>query len=168
MPDYTCLCRIGVHSVEGMNTPLPSPQRRTRTGALRVDRICSRPANAASWAQHRNWQPRLCRGCAPIPSSHSARGIIVPRGVSHLGHPLGRGHLIGLPRPSCGASPSLCGLISLLLGTASVACRRPTPTGRRTKAWFTGIVGLGSPMALDVALVAPAGFLPRDRIMIPF
>ncbi len=50
--------------------------------------------------------------------------------------------------------PALCGLVSLVLGTASVAlARRPTPTGRRTKAWFTGIAGLGV-LGLDVAIVA--------------
>lgn len=48
----------------------------------------------------------------------------------------------------------MCGLVSLVLGTVSVAlARRPTPTGRRTKAWFTGIAGLGV-LGLDVAIVA--------------
>jgi hypothetical protein len=63
--------------------------------------------------------------------------------------------------------PALCGLVSLILGTASVVlARRPTPTGRHTKAWFTGIAGLGV-LGLDIAIVAAWIFTTR-RIMILF
>jgi hypothetical protein len=63
--------------------------------------------------------------------------------------------------------PALCGFVSLVLGTASVAlARRPTPTGRHTKAWFTGIAGLGV-LGLDVAIVA-AWISTTHRIMILF
>ncbi|XAS71682.1 hypothetical protein VUN82_21780 [Micrococcaceae bacterium Sec5.1] len=63
--------------------------------------------------------------------------------------------------------PALCGLVSLVLGTASVAlARRPTPTGRHTKAWFTGIAGLGV-LGLDVAIVA-AWIFTTGRVMILF
>ncbi|YCH07349.1 hypothetical protein ACTAQJ_20035 [Arthrobacter sp. alpha11c] len=63
--------------------------------------------------------------------------------------------------------PAMCGLVSLVLGTVSVAlARRPTPTGRRTKAWFTGTAGLGV-LGLDVAIVA-AWIFTTGRIMTLF